>query len=202
MPEYAKPMAKLIDELKHLPGVGAKSAQRIAFHLLKMEDGEADRLADAIRELKSSIRLCEICNNITESSPCNICSDTTRDPHLLCVVEDSANIVAIEQTGHFRGGYHVLMGVLSPLHGIGPDQLRIEGLVERVRQSGPGGIQEVVMATNPTSEGEATAMFLAKLLKPLGARITRIATGVPVGSELEYVDRATMARAMDGRKDY
>ncbi len=199
MPEYAKPMAKLIDELKRLPGVGSKSAQRMAFHLLKVEDGEADRLADAIRELKSSIRLCEICNNITEASPCGICNDASRDPHLLCVVEDSANIVAIEQTGRYRGGYHVLMGVLSPLHGVGPDQLRIEGLVERVKQ---GGIQEVVMATNPTSEGEATAMFLAKLLKPLGARITRIATGVPVGSELEYVDRATMARAMDGRKEY
>ncbi|MSO18876.1 MAG: recombination protein RecR [Acidobacteria bacterium] len=199
MPEYAKPMAKLIDELKRLPGVGSKSAQRMAFHLLKVEDGEADRLADAIRELKSSIRLCEICNNITEASPCGICNDASRDPHVLCVVEDSANIVAIEQTGHFRGGYHVLMGVLSPLHGVGPDQLRIEGLVERVKQ---GGIQEVVMATNPTSEGEATAMYLAKLLRPLGARITRIATGVPVGSELEYVDRATMARAMDGRKDF
>lgn len=199
MPEYAKPMAKLIDELKHLPGVGSKSAQRIAFHLLKMEDGEADRLAEAIRELKASIRLCEVCNNITEASPCAICNDASRDPHQLCVVEDSANIVAIEQTGHYRGGYHVLMGVLSPLHGVGPDQLRIEGLVERVKS---GGIQEVVMATNPTSEGEATAMFLAKLLKPMGVRITRIATGVPVGSELEYVDRATMARAMDGRKEY
>jgi recombination protein RecR len=199
MPEYAKPMAKLIDELKHLPGVGSKSAQRIAFHLLKMEDADADRLADAIRELKASIRLCEVCNNITETSPCAICSDASRDPHLLCVVEDSANIVAIEQTGHYRGSYHVLMGVLSPLHGVGPDQLRIEGLVSRVKQ---GGIQEVVMATNPTSEGEATALFVAKLLKPMGVRITRIATGVPVGSELEYVDRATMARAMDGRKEY
>jgi recombination protein RecR len=199
MPEYAKPMAKLIDELKHLPGVGSKSAQRIAFHLLKMEDADADRLADAIRELKASIRLCEVCNNITETSPCAICNDASRDPHLLCVVEDSANIVAIEQTGHYRGGYHVLMGVLSPLHGVGPDQLRIEGLVSRVKQ---GGIQEVVMATNPTSEGEATALFVAKLLKPMGVRITRIATGVPVGSELEYVDRATMARAMDGRKEY
>lgn len=199
MPEYAKPMAKLIDELKHLPGVGGKSAQRIAFHLLKMEDADAARLAEAIRELKASIRLCEVCNNITETSPCNICNDSSRDPHLLCVVEDSANIVSIEQTGHYRGGYHVLMGVLSPLHGVGPDQLRIEGLVERVKA---GGIQEVVMATNPTSEGESTAMFLAKLLKPLGVRITRIATGVPVGSELEYVDRATMARAMDGRKEF
>ena len=182
-----------------LPGVGSKSAQRIAFHLLKMEDADADRLADAIRELKASIRLCEVCNNITETSPCAICSDASRDPHLLCVVEDSANIVAIEQTGHYRGSYHVLMGVLSPLHGVGPDQLRIEGLVSRVKQ---GGIQEVVMATNPTSEGEATSLFVAKLLKPMGVRITRIATGVPVGSELEYVDRATMARAMDGRKEY
>jgi recombination protein RecR len=199
MPEYAKPMAKLIDELKHLPGVGTKSAQRIAFHLLKMEEGEADRLADAIRELKASIRLCEVCNNITETSPCAICKDASREAQVLCVVEDSANIVAIEQTGRYRGNYHVLMGVLSPLQGVGPEQLRIEGLVSRVKQ---GAIQEVVMATNPTSEGEATALFLANLLKPLGVRITRIATGVPVGSELEYVDRATMGRAMDGRKDF
>jgi recombination protein RecR len=199
MPEYAKPMAKLIDELKHLPGVGTKSAQRIAFHLLKMEEGEAERLADAIRELKASIRLCEVCNNITETSPCAICNDASREAQVLCVVEDSANIVAIEQTGRYRGSYHVLMGVLSPLQGVGPEQLRIDGLVSRVKQ---GGIQEVVMATNPTSEGEATALFLANLLKPLGVRITRIATGVPVGSELEYVDRATMGRAMDGRKDF
>lgn len=199
MPEYAKPMARLIDELKRLPGVGSKSAQRIAFHLLKMEDGEASDLAEAIRELKSSIRLCETCNNITESSPCAICNDVSRDARLLCVVEDSANIVPIEQTGRYRGRYHVLMGVLAPLQGVGPEQLRIEGLLDRVRS---GGIEEVVVATNPTSEGEATAMYLAKLLKPLGARVTRIATGVPVGSELEYVDRATMARAMDGRKEF
>lgn len=198
MPEYAKPMARLIDELKRLPGVGPKSAQRIAFHLLKLEEAEAERLAAAIRELKQSLRLCEQCHNITETSPCGYCSDPSRDPRLLCVVEDPANIVPIEQTGHYRGRYHVLQGVLSPLHGVGPEQLRIESLMERVRG---GAIQEVIVATNPTVEGEATAVYLSKLLKPIGIKVTRIAMGVPVGSELEYVDRATMSKAMEGRKE-
>ncbi|MBI4479662.1 MAG: recombination protein RecR [Acidobacteria bacterium] len=197
MPEYAKPMSRLIDELKRLPGVGPKSAQRIAFHLLKLEDADSERLAAAIRELKQSIRLCEVCHNITESSPCGYCADASRDPRLLCVVEDPAGIVPIESTAHYRGRYHVLHGVLSPLHGVGPEQLRIESLLERVRA---GGIEEVIVATNATVEGEATAVYLSKLLKPLGVSVTRIAMGVPVGSELEYVDAATMARAMDGRK--
>ncbi|OFV97362.1 MAG: recombination protein RecR [Acidobacteria bacterium RIFCSPLOWO2_02_FULL_60_20] len=197
MPEYAKPMSRLIDELKRLPGVGPKSAQRIAFHLLKLEDADSERLAAAIRELKQSIRLCEVCHNITESSPCGYCADASRDSRLLCVVEEPAGIVPIEKTGHYRGRYHVLHGVLSPLHGVGPEQLRIESLLERVRA---GGIEEVIVATNPTVEGEATAVYLSKLLKPLGVSVTRIAMGVPVGSELEYVDAATMARAMDGRK--
>ena len=197
MPEYAKPMARVIDELKRLPGIGPKAAQRIAFHLLKMEDGDAERLAAAIGELKQSIRLCEVCHNITETSPCAYCADPARDSRLLCVVEDSANIVPIERTGHYRGRYHVLQGVLSPLHGIGPEQLRIESLIGRVRD---GGIQEVIVATNPTVEGEATATYLSKLLKPLGVSVTRIAMGVPVGSELEYVDAATIAKAMEGRK--
>ena len=198
MPEYAKPMARLIDELKRLPGVGSKSAQRIAFHLLKVEEAEVERLAAALREMKQSIRLCDVCHNITETSPCAYCSDASRDPRLLCVVEDPANIVPIEKTGHYRGRYHVLQGVLSPLHGIGPEQLRIESLLERVRG---GGIEEIIVATNPTVEGEATAVYLSKLLKPLGIQVTRIAMGVPVGSELEYVDVATMAKAMEGRKE-
>jgi recombination protein RecR len=197
MPEYAKPMARVIDELKRLPGIGPKAAQRIAFHLLKMEDGDAERLASAIRELKQSIRLCDVCHNITETSPCAYCADPARDSRLLCVVEDPASIVPIEKTGHYRGRYHVLQGVLSPLHGIGPEQLRIESLIGRVRD---GGVQEVIVATNPTVEGEATATYLSKLLKPLGVTVTRIAMGVPVGSELEYLDAATIAKAMEGRK--
>jgi recombination protein RecR len=197
MPEYAKPMARLIDELKRLPGVGLKSAQRIAFHLLKTEDGDAERLASAIREMKEAIRLCDVCHNVTETSPCAYCEDASRDPHLMCVVEDPANIVPIEKTGHYRGRYHVLHGVLSPLHGVGPEQIRIESLMERVKA---GEVQEVIVATNPTVEGEATAVYLSKLLKPLGVNVTRIAMGVPVGSELEYVDSATMTKAMDGRK--
>ena len=197
MPEYAKPMTRLIDELKRLPGVGPKSAQRIAFHLLKMEDADTERLASTILEMKAALRLCDVCHNVTETSPCGYCEDASRDPHLLCVVEDPASIVPIEKTGHYRGRYHVLHGVLSPLHGVGPEQLRIESLIERVRE---GGVQELIVATNPTVEGEATAVYLSKLLKPLGVNVTRIAMGVPVGSELEYVDAATMTKAMDGRK--
>ena len=197
MPEYAKPMSRLIDELKRLPGVGSKSAQRIAFHLLKTEDADSERLANAIREMKQAIRLCDLCHNITEASPCGYCADASRDSRLLCVVEDPANIVPIEKTGHYRGRYHVLHGVLSPLHGVGPEQLRIESLLDRVRD---GGVHEVIVATNPTMEGESTAVYLSKLLKPLGVNVTRIAMGVPVGSELEYVDAATMTKAMDGRK--
>jgi len=197
MPEYAKPMARLIDELKRLPGVGSKSAQRIAFHLLKVEDADVERLANAIRELRQSIRLCEVCHNITETSPCVYCSDPSRDARLLCVVEDAASIVPIEKTARYRGRYHVLQGVLSPLHGIGPEQLKIESLVQRVRND---GVEEVILATNPTVEGEATAVYLSNVLKPLNVKVTRIALGVPVGSELEYVDSATMSRAMDGRK--
>ena len=197
MPDHAMPMTRLIDELKRLPGVGPKSAQRIAFHLLKLEDGETERLANAIREMKAALRLCDVCHNVTEVSPCGYCADASRDVHLLCVVEDPANIVPIEKTGHYRGRYHVLHGVLSPLHGVGPEQLRIESLIERAKA---GDIQEVIVATNPTVEGEATAVYLSKLLKPLGVSVTRIAMGVPVGSELEYVDAATMTKAMDGRK--
>ncbi|MBI4461025.1 MAG: recombination protein RecR [Acidobacteria bacterium] len=197
MPEYAKPMARLIEELKRLPGIGSKSAQRIAFHLLKTEAEEASQLAAAIQELKQSLRLCETCNNVTDTTPCLYCSDSLRDSRLLCVVEEPGNIVAIERTARYRGRYHVLHGALSPLQGIGPEQLRISNLLERVS----GGVEEVILATNPTVEGEATALYLAKLLKPLGVRMTRIGMGVPVGSELEYTDTATVAKAMEARKE-
>ena len=191
-------MTRLIEELRRLPGIGPKSAQRIAFHLLKAEPEETERLADALRELKQRIRLCDICNNFTETSPCAYCSDASRDSRLLCVVEEPGNIVPIEKTGKYRGRYHVLHGALSPLQGVGPEQLRIANLLERVKG---GGVEEIIVATNPNVEGEATAIYLSKLLKPLGVRVTRIAMGIPVGGELEYTDSATVAKAMEGRKE-
>lgn len=198
MLEYAKPLANLIDELKRLPGIGAKSAQRIAFHLLKSEAAEVDRLSDAIKHLKESLNLCEICGNITDENPCNYCSDPARDAKLICVIEEPANIATIENTGRYRGTYHVLHGVLSPLQGVGPEHLRIGSLLDRIKKT---AVEEVILATNPTAEGEATAFYLAKLLKPHGIRISRIATGIPVGSELDYVDAATVSRAMEGRRE-
>ena len=220
MPEYPEPLARLIDSLRRLPGIGSKSAQRIAFHLLKAEPEETERLAGLLRDLKANIRLCEVCNNFTEVSPCAYCSDASRDVRLVCIVEEPANIVPIEKTGKYRGRYHVLHGALSPLQGIGPDQLRIGNLLARIQGSGedgehgsedsgdgsapsgiPGGIEEVIVATNPNVEGEATALYLSRLLKPLGVRVTRIAMGIPVGGELEYTDSATVAKAMEGRKE-
>ncbi len=215
MPEYPEPMARLIDALRRLPGIGSKSAQRIAFHLLKAEPEETDRLAEALRDLKGKIRLCDVCNNFTDVSPCAYCSDAARDGSLVCVVEEPANIVPIEKTGKYRGRYHVLHGALSPLQGIGPEQLRIANLLARVTRRGESGgedgsapagmeeasIQEVIVATNPTVEGEATALYLSRLLKPLGVRVSRIAMGIPVGGELEYTDSATVAKAMEGRKE-
>ena len=213
MPEYPEPMTRLIDSLRRLPGIGSKSAQRIAFYLLKAEPEETARLADVLRDLKASIRLCEICNNFTDVSPCTYCSDASRDARMVCVVEEPANIVPIERTGKYRGRYHVLHGALSPLQGVGPDQLRIGNLLARIQKdggigaedSGEGGgvsrIEEVIVATNPNVEGEATALYLSRLLKPLGVRVSRIAMGMPVGGELEYTDSATVAKAMEGRKD-
>ncbi len=198
MPEHAGPLARLIDELKRLPGIGPKAAQRIAFHLLKAEAAEVEQLAAVIRELQQSIRLCELCNNITDRSPCAYCEDASRDSRSICVVEEPASILPIEKTGKYRGRYHVLHGVLSPLQGVGPDQLRVAGLLQRLRT---GEVDEVIVATNPTVEGEATAVYLSKLLKPLGVRVTRIALGLPVGGELEYTDVATVAKAMEGRKE-
>ena len=193
-----EPLARLTGELQKLPGIGTKSAQRLAFHLLKQSRDEADQLCDAIRDVKERVIHCSVCSNITDCDPCFYCTDAGRDRRLLCVVEDPHNVDAIEKTGDFRGAYHVLMGALSPLKGIGPDDLRIAGLLERV---GGGEVTEVILATNPNVEGEATAIYLARLLKPLGVRVSRIAMGVPVGSDLEYADEITMLKAMEGRRE-
>ena len=193
-----EPLVRLTGELQKLPGIGAKSAQRLAFHLLKQSRETADDLCDAIRDVKERIVHCSVCSNITDRDPCFYCTDAGRDRRLLCVVEDPHNVDAIEKTGDFRGAYHVLMGALSPLKGIGPDDLRIAGLLERV---GGGEVAEVILATNPNVEGEATAIYLARLLKPLGVRVSRIAMGVPVGSDLEYADEITMLKAMEGRRE-
>ncbi len=198
MPEYAKPMARLIEELKRLPGIGSKSAQRIAFHVLKAGTHDVERLTAALRDVKESIRLCDLCNNVTEVTPCAYCADPSRNAKLLCVIEGPENILAIEKTGQYRGYYHVLHGALSPLHGIGPEQLRTANLVERLKS---GAVEEVIVATNPNVEGEATAVYLSKLLKPLGVSVTRIALGMPVGGDLEYADQVTISKAMEGRRE-
>ena len=194
---YTLPVQALIDELGRLPGVGPKSAQRIAFHLLKVSPDDANRLADAIREAKQKVRFCERCFNFADATLCPICADDRRDPTIVCVVEESRDIVAIERTGEFRGRYHVLLGAMSPLEGIGPEQLKIRELLSRIT---PEGIQEVIVCTNPNTEGEVTAMYLARMLKPLGLRVTRIASGLPVGGDLEYADELTLGRALEGRR--
>jgi recombination protein RecR len=195
---HPEPLARLIDELQKLPGIGAKGAQRIAFHLLKTPREDVDRLAAAMTDVKEQVTYCTVCNNITDADPCRYCTGADRDHKVICVVEDPQNVTAIEKTRGFRGAYHVLMGALSPLQGIGPDDLKIKGLLARV---GNGAVEEIILATNPTVEGEATAIYLAKLLKPLGLRVTRIAMGVPVGSDLEYADEITMSKAMEGRRE-
>jgi recombination protein RecR len=192
------PLSKLVEQLQRLPGIGAKSAQRLAFHILKTPREEVDRLTDAMREVKDRVTYCSVCSNITDVDPCFFCTNPARDHSLICVVEEPENVNGIEKTRDFRGVYHVLMGALSPLHGVGPDDLKIRDLLMRV---GKGGVQEVILATNPNVEGEATAIYLAKLLKPLGIRVTRIAMGVPVGSDLEYADEVTMHKAMEGRRE-
>ena len=188
----------LVDQFKRLPGIGAKSAQRLAFHVLKTPREEAERLCDAIRDVKDRITYCSTCNSITDVDPCQFCADSGRDHRVICVVEEPQNVNVIEKTGGFRGLYHVLLGALSPLHGVGPDDLKIKGLLTRVDH---GGVEEIILATNPTVEGEATAIYLARLFKPLGVRVTRIATGIPVGSDLEYADDLTMGKAMEGRRE-
>jgi recombination protein RecR len=198
MTRFAEPMARLIEELKKLPGVGGKSAQRFAFYILRSSDEDAQLLADAIREVKASLRLCSVCNNITDVDPCIYCTSATRNPRLVCVLEEPTNIAAIEKTRHYNGVYHVLHGALSPLHGVGPDQLRISNLVKRVES---GDVDELIVATNPTVEGEATATYLSRLFKSASVKVTRIATGVPVGSDIEYADEVTMQKAMEGRRE-
>ena len=198
MSKFAEPMSRLIDELKKLPGVGAKSAQRLAFHILRSSDEDADALAAAVRDVKANLRLCSVCNNITDVDPCAYCTSATRNQRLDCVVEEPTNIAAIEKTKHFNGVFHVLHGALSPLHGIGPEQLRISNLISRVEA---GNVDEVIIATNPTVEGEATATYLSQQLKRIGVRVTRIAMGIPVGSDIEYTDEVTMLKAMEGRRE-
>jgi len=198
MAKFAEPMTRLIDELKKLPGVGSKSAQRFAFHILRSSAEDAEALATAVRDLKASLRLCSVCNNITDVDPCVYCTSATRNQRLVCVVEEPTNIAAIEKTKHFNGAYHVLHGTISPLHGVGPEQLRIGNLMKRVES---GQVDEVIIATNPTVEGEATAVYLSGQLRRTGLKVTRIAMGIPVGSDIEYADEITMLKAMEGRRE-
>ena len=192
------PLAKLVEQLQRLPGIGAKSAQRLAFHILKTPREDVDRLSDAMREVKERVTYCSACSNITDVDPCFFCTHPGRDRRIICVVEEPENVNGVEKTRLFNGLYHVLMGALSPLHGVGPDDLKVKELLSRVAD---GSVDEVILATNPNVEGEATAIYLAKLLKPLGIKVTRIAMGVPVGSDLEYADDVTMQRAMEGRRE-
>ena len=191
-------LARLIEQLQQLPGIGAKSAQRLAFHLLRQPREDVDRLVDAVRDVKEQITYCSVCSNITDADPCHYCTHPSRDQQVICVVEDPHNVTVIEKTGQFGGVYHVLMGALSPLQGIGPDDLKIKSLLGRI---GTAQVREVILATNPNVEGEATAIYLAKLLKPLGVSVTRIAMGLPVGSDLDYADEVTMHKALEGRRE-
>jgi recombination protein RecR len=191
------PLVRLIEELQRLPGIGPKGAQRLAFHILRTPREQTDRLVEAVRDVKERVTYCSICNNITDADPCAFCSSGSRNQHVICVVEEPQNVTAIERTREFKGLYHVLMGALSPLQGIGPDDLKIKGLLTRLQN----GVSEVILATNPNVDGEATAIYLARLLKPLGVKVTRIAMGVPVGSDLEYADEVTMHKAIEGRRE-
>jgi recombination protein RecR len=199
MSQFAEPMARLIAELKKLPGIGAKSAQRLAFHILRSSSEDAEALADSVREIKEKLRLCSVCNNITDVDPCVYCASPTRNLRLVCVVEEPTNVNAIEKTRHYNGVYHVLHGALSPLHGVGPEHLRINNLLKRLDH---GDVDEIIIATNPTVEGEATAVYLSQQVKKHGAiKVTRIATGIPAGSDIEYADEVTMMKSIEGRRE-
>ncbi len=198
MPDFAEPITKLVEQLRKLPGIGQKTAQRLAFHILRRPAEDAFALAEAIRNAKENIRQCSVCNNITDTDPCLYCVGPTRDKKYICVVEEPHNIIAVEKTRTFNGMYHVLGGALSPIQGIGPDQLKIRSLIERLKGN---TVEEIIIATNPTAEGEATAVYVSKLIKPLGIRVTRIGMGIPVGSDLEYADEITMLKALEGRRE-
>lgn len=198
MSKFAEPMAQLIEELKKLPGIGSKSAQRMAFHILRSSPEDAEALAAAIHNLKEKLHLCSVCNNITDVDPCSYCANATRNQRLVCVVEEPTNIVSVEKARFYNGVYHVLHGAISPLHGVGPEQLRIPSLLKRIES---GSVDEVIIATNPTLEGEATAVYLTGLLKRPGVKVTRIATGIPAGSDIEYADEVTMLKAIEGRRE-
>jgi recombination protein RecR len=198
MPDFAEPVSKLVDQLKRLPGIGQKTAQRLAFHLLRVAPEEALALADAIRDAKLHVHQCSVCHNITDADPCLYCTSATRNRKIICVVEEPNSIGSVEKTRQYSGLYHVLGGALSPLQGIGPEQLHLKSLIERLKGN---TVEEIIIATNPTAEGEATAVYLSKLIKPLGVRVTRIGVGIPVGSDLEYADEVTMLKAMEGRRD-
>jgi recombination protein RecR len=198
MRDYAGPVEALIEEFRKLPGIGSKSAQRLAFFMIRTPKPEAEKLARAILQLKESIRYCSTCNNITDADPCRYCTDPSRDRSVICVVEEPHNLIAIEKTRDYHGLYHILLGVISPLHGVGPEQLQIPSLMERLKS---GEVKEVIIATNPNIEGEATALYLSRLIKPLNIKATRIATGVPVGGDLDYADQITVSRALEGRRD-
>ena len=203
MLEYSEPVTRLIDEFKRLPGVGHKTAQRLAFHVLRMTPEEVERFAEAMQEVKRKIVFCTVCNNLTDVDPCRFCSSSSRDRSIICVVEEPYNLVAVEKTRSFNGLYHVLHGSLSPIRGINPEDLRLQNLLPRLRPDNNEGVEvrEVILATNPTTEGEATASYVSRLLKPLGVRTTRIAMGMPVGSDLEYVDEVTMDKALANRHE-
>ena len=203
MLEYSEPVTKLIDEFKRLPGVGHKSAQRLAFHVLRMSQADVERFVAALEEVKRKIVSCTVCNNLTDVDPCRFCSSTARDRSMICVVEEPYNLVAVEKTRSYNGLYHVLHGSLSPIRGLGPEDLRLQNLLPRLRPDNNEGVEvrEVILATNPNTEGEATASYISRLLKPLGVRVTRIAMGMPVGSDLEYVDEVTMDKALTNRHE-
>jgi len=198
MPDFAEPIANLVEQLKRLPGIGQKTAQRLAFHILRADREEAESLAAAILGAKNNLRECSICNNVTDTDPCLYCRNPARGQKTICVVEEPHNIVAVEKTRGYNGLYHILGGALAPLNGVGPDQLNIKSLLARLKG---GAVEEIIIATNPTTEGEATAVYLSKLIKPLGVRVTRIGMGIPVGSDLEYADEVTMSKAMEGRRE-